>query len=301
MKQAICLPVPFPSLAEMINFCLGQFMMGRQFLHQVRVEALGHSSHEPNKQVPDAIALRVEQNILRAIEYCVDESQLESLRRRAVDAENLVTNYKFQPYTWGRLADVLHRFWEDLERESETEYFFHYSREGGRLIGTYQDEWKPVIEAFPSSKAELASGIDCYAIGHYTASVFHMLRLAELGLRVIARERGISSVGKNKPIEFAMWGEVIGKVQKAVDQIRAAKIINSKTRGKKEIASQFYSTILADTQALLPLRDRTMHLRDSCDQGQAQRAMIRVKSMMETMAAKLDEENPRRIAWGFRL
>ena len=68
------------------------------------------------------------------------------------------------------------------------------------------------------------------------------------------------------------------------------------------MATQFYSTILGDAQALLPLRDRISHFRDQSDIGQAETAMLRVKNMMETMASKLNESTRiNRIPWGFRL
>jgi hypothetical protein len=80
-----------------------------------------------------------------------------------------------------------------------------------------------------------------------------MMRAAEFSLRIIARERGIRSVRGNKPIEYAMWGEVIGAIQKAIDDLRTAKgnksPLTRQKRQKREIATAFYSSIIGDMQA----------------------------------------------------
>jgi hypothetical protein len=85
-----------------------------------------------------------------------------------------------------------------------------------------------------------------------------MMRVAELGLRAIARERGITKVRKNVPIKWAMWGEIIGALQKELDVIRNVSAPTAKKRTKKEAALEFYSVILGDMQAVLRLyRDKT--------------------------------------------
>jgi hypothetical protein len=76
------------------------------------------------------------------------------------------------------------------------------------------------------------------------------------------------------------------------------KPLTPKRRANREKAVDFYRTILADMQALQTLRDKTVHLRDTYDRGQAYTAMTRVKEMMTIMAPRLNEVAPAKIKWG---
>jgi hypothetical protein len=120
-----------------------------------------------------------------------------------------------------------------------------------------------------------------------------MMRTAEFGLRMIARERGTKSVGR-KPIEWATWQEVFQAIEEKLRVIRQA------TQGPKKYAAlRFYEGALSDLRTLQTnYRDPTMHFRDSYDRGQAQSAMFRVKSLMANLAAKLREDRIRKIRWG---
>jgi len=55
---------------------------------------------------------------------------------------------------------------------------------------------------------------------------------------------------------------------------------------------------MGDMQALLPLRDRTFHLRDKYDKGEAWTAINRTKEMMIAVATKLGETSKGKIRWG---
>jgi hypothetical protein len=154
-------------------------------------------------------------------------------------------------------------------------------------------DWAVALKAFPSINNEVRSGVDCYALGHNTACVFHMMRVAEVGLRAIARERGVNTVRKNTPVEWGTWGDVISAIETAV-----RSIVQATAGQKKDDALAFYNSIVSDLRALQDLyRNKTMHLRGNYDEGQAQSAMIRVRHLIETLAGRLAEPTMRRIRW----
>jgi hypothetical protein len=157
-----------------------------------------------------------------------------------------------------------------------------------------EHDWGSVFEKFPSSGAEVKTGLDCYAFGDAAGCVFHMMRVAELGVRTLARERGITSVRKNIPIKWANWQEVIDAINHELTAIRA------KPRGpKKDAALSFYETVLSDLRALQAVyRNPTMHFREAYHASEALNATFRVKSLMTMLATKLNETKPRRIRWG---
>jgi hypothetical protein len=170
----------------------------------------------------------------------------------------------------------------------------------GFEVGT---QWQPIVASFKATKREIEAGLDCFAFGDYPGCIFHMIRMAEIGLRATARERGIKSVRNNKPIEYAMWGEVIAALEVAIQEIenpkgRNRKPLTAQQRARREEALHFYRTIVSDLRALNGLRDQTVHWRDSYDKGEAFTAISRTHEMMTVIASKIDEHSVRKIRWG---
>lgn len=274
----------------MINFGLNQFMLGRQFLWQERLQSNAESIRNPHERVPKSLSSRIENSIMSAIRYTVVPLQLEALNKVSIDLENLVKNYESQPYTWSQLNKLLDRFWEDLEYESEQECFFHYSREDARRLGLVDGEWKDVILAFGSSRPEILAAVDCFALGHNTASVFHMMRVAEIGLRALARERGVSF--PRHPIEWADWQNILEQTEaKAKDATR-----NMARGPAKDAALAFYSGAIGQLHAFKDTyRNAVMHVRRSYDQLDALRAINQVRDFMNGLSAKIGEKTRRPI------
>jgi hypothetical protein len=92
------------------------------------------------------------------------------------------------------LASAIERLMGDLKEGAKHEFFFHYPNATTPLIHPafdgfeVNDSWKPITDEFPSTIREIQSGLDCYAFGDYPGCIFHMTRIAELGLREIARQ-----------------------------------------------------------------------------------------------------------------
>lgn len=122
------------------------------------------------------------------------------------------------------------------------------------MICSVDQEWQPVLSAFNSSSRDIRAGVDCVALEDYPGCVFHMMRVAEIGLRSIAKKLGVKTVKKNKPVEYAMWNEVIGTIRTRIDELRNTKgnkkALTVKARDKREKQTEAYSAIMSDMQAL---------------------------------------------------
>ena len=86
--------------------------------------------------------------------------------------EDLASEYKV-------LREAIH---DDLKRH----HFFHYIPRFSALVVEFDEKWKPVIEGFPSTKDDAFAAIDCIALGYGTAGVFHLMRVLERGIAVLA-------------------------------------------------------------------------------------------------------------------
>jgi hypothetical protein len=285
----------------MINFVLHNFVAAHDSLRELLNDFSGKAA-SPQEIVSSVDHRRVAAVIDVVAEQCVQVLQLHDAWDTIQELFYILGNHHVQPYTWGQLYALLETLARQINNNLQAERFFHYPLEMARLAAAIEDDWKDVLAGFPSARQEIIAAVDCFALADYPGCVFHMVRIAEKGLRLMACERGITKTIGKKPVEYAMLGEVISSIQRRIEDIVLAKgnktPLTPKRRTNREKAVDFYRTILSDMQALQTLRDRTMHLRDTYDRGQAYTAMTRVKEMMTIMAPRLNEAMTAKIKWG---
>jgi hypothetical protein len=102
--------------------------------------------------------------------------------------------------------------------------------------------------------AEIKSAGNCIAMGLNTAAVFHLMRVAEFGLRALAKS--VRAKVKH-PLEFAEWGTVIEGCDLKLRNLKPKK------RGKKKSAKlEYYSNAISECRAFKETwRDCVMHAR----------------------------------------
>ena len=194
---------------------------------------------------------------------------------------------------WGELFTRACVLRDALRIEFKEYLFYVYPKEKGDFLNSWEANWGKISVAFPEVRTESYSSVDCYALGHSTASVFHSMRVAECGLRALAKERRIT-LPKNKAIEWATWQEII----KALD-IEIKRIGETEKAGNaKDAALAFYSGARADLNGFKDeFRNLVMHVRGQYDEFQARRALTQVHDFMARLAEKVDHRH-HRIRWG---
>lgn len=284
------LPSGRVSLLDMINFSLHGFIWALRALNQeisvafIRAKEVGGVRPEGKEK----------ERLLGNLKFVADACS-NLLLTRADDRLGRVLTAVQRGESWAQIAQELKVLAEAIDDDIKYEYFYHYPRNKGLLLARVPGDWAAALTAFPSAQKDIEAGVDCYALGHNTACVFHMMRAAEAGLRAIARERGVRTVRRRTPLEWGTWGDVFTAIETALEGIKQA------TAGpKKDGALAFYNSALSDLRALQDLyRDRTVHLRaEGYDDGQAQSAMTRVRHLLGTLAMRLTEDKPKRIRWG---
>lgn len=209
------------------------------------------------------------------------------------NALDRLEHWKDDPKLWN---DVFTRACalRDAVRIELGEYLFYaYPKVKGQKFSSWKPDWEKIGLAFPDVAIDSYCATDCYALGHNTASVFHSMRVAEIGLRALAKERRVS-LPKNKPVEWGTWQEII----KALDD--EIKLIGQtwKAGRRKDSALEFYSAARADLNGFKDeFRNLVMHVRVQYDEFQALRALTRVQEFMARLSGKLDHKH-HRITWG---
>jgi hypothetical protein len=271
------------SLWDMINFRLGDFWIGLLGIcaEQKNCQMMASAASGP---VDEQSHLRIKDTIERSIEKCVTAMTLPEAQIAAIKLQDMFNRYSRRVYTYAEMAGALDRLYDDIQIGMRQEYFFRYPRDIATSVARATIDWKEVLDAFPSSRREIETGMDCYALGDYSGSIFHMIRIAELGLRAIARERGVESVGRDKPLEWGTWQDVFQAIEAKLKEVR-----QSKAGSERDKELSFYDTSLSDLRRLQGYRDPTMHFRDDYGRGEAYDAIHRVKSLMMALSAKICE------------
>ena len=138
---------------------------------------------------------------------------------------------------------------------------------------------KSVYDAFPEARNEIKDAGNCLAADLNTAAIFHLMRIAEFGLRKLAKPFQIKLPHQ---IEYATWGKVLDAIQIELDKKGVRR------SAAKEKKLQRNSQLLLEIKAFQHLwRNPVSHLRGRYDALQAQSAFNHVRSFMQKLAEKI--------------
>lgn len=142
-----------------------------------------------------------------------------------------------------------------------------------------------VYTAFPSARQDILEAGNCYATDNFTACIFHLMRVGERGMRVLARHLKVKKVGK-VPLEYSEWGPVCKALQKKVDELQ-----QKGGRGEKKASRlKRYADAASQAEYLNEIwRKDVSHARCPYNQPEAQNALIRVREFMQSLAEWLAE------------
>jgi len=159
-----------------------------------------------------------------------------------------------------------------------------FLRGGRRLLG------EKVLAAFPSAENDIENAAHCLAMDLNTAAVFHLIRVAEFGMRALARHLKIKV--KRNTIDSAGWTEIIQDI-KDVTAVRWGK----RPKGKKarQTATAFLKFCEVATDELNVFkevwRNNVMHAGLPYNEHDAHGVYIHVRDFMQRLATQVSEIN----------
>jgi hypothetical protein len=270
----------------MINFNLSAFMFAVWAIRQLRVEYAPHLNSDEQTPLSDAEKNHLTGILKFAHEQCV-RLGLQSPEHRF---ERMFTDLRTIPQVNHAWAVVeLGTLIEAVEDDSKFERFYHYPHHKGMMLLRIPGDWAATLagSAFPSASKEVEEGVDCYALEHNTACVFHMMRVAEHGLRALARSLKVSFPKTGKPLEWAQWQDLIDQVS-----AEGKKQANAQPIGpKRDAARDFYSGAVHHFEGFKDrYRNAVMHVRASYDELDALRTINQVRDFMNGLSAKIGEK-----------
>jgi hypothetical protein len=287
------------SLLDMINFQLRPFIAALSLIDQEKAlctyeaERLQEAKSDSLLFLSDSDAARIQ----ATVRYVAVQCRLMSLQSADHRLERILTAFRLAPaaISYPEITQELTVLKQAIEDDIQYERFYHYPQTSGSLVLRVEADWAQTIQAFPSAqmRSEIDAGVDCYALQQTTAAVFHFMRIAEYGLRALGKERRIQ-LPKNKPIEWAMWNEILIEIDKA------KKLIEQKAAGaKKDAALDFYSGALANFSGFKDqYRNMVMHVRRIYTPIEAEMAMRQVRDFMNKLSSKIGENTKTSLKWG---
>jgi hypothetical protein len=181
--------------------------------------------------------------------------------------------------------------------QSEMEKHLYFSVQGDltRYIDAKALFGSQVGLAFPSVELDLKEAGNCLALGRNAATIFHLMRVAEIGLWELGRDRQIP-LAKSGKIEFTEWGLIIKELEDAVKAIQQWP--NCST---KEDAHKFYNHAVVEIRAFNDgWRRHAAHARANMPPTSPEEARAlwgHVERFMKTLAGRIAEGHYTNLIW----
>jgi hypothetical protein len=173
------------------------------------------------------------------------------------------------------LSRVAERLQADLHSELKGKNF--YGIEGRRIQYLEQPALfgEEVFANFVSANNDIYEAGMCLAFERGTACVMHLSRIAEVGLRVLAAELGVSSQND--------WGKYLSGIEKELAN-------RFKTSGARTANEQFFAEAHITLDAVRRAwRNPSMHIEKTYSIDQAEAVFGSVRSFMRHLATRLKE------------
>ncbi len=211
---------------------------------------------------------------------------------------------------YGDTALHLRNLWNEMQREISEKHFAFIPRfdffEKDNLFG------EEVSQAFPSECGDIRNAGNCIAASLWTAAIFHLMRVAELGMRALARHLRVKIQKTKKakgaqtcpnckavisvaipakvtlvPLDYAMWEEVLTALEKKIKDTQRTK--KGETRDSNY---QFYHGLIIELNAFKDLwRNDVSHCRRDFGEPDVDQVYPHVKDFMKRLATKVAEKN----------
>jgi hypothetical protein len=142
-----------------------------------------------------------------------------------------------------------------------------------------------VYEMFPDARADVKDAGDCLAASLPTACIYHLMRVAEHGLRRLAKKLrvGLTHTGKPMPIEFGEWDKVITAIRNKIADARKLP-----SGPKRQAKFEGYSNAADHCEYTKDIwRNNASHTRKPYKDAEAVNALERVRDFMQFLGKYL--------------
>lgn len=168
------------------------------------------------------------------------------------------------------IGDLQNRIADELDDR----IFLRILSEKAKFYDNAKHEFgKTIIAGFPSIEFDAEEAGKCFATGRDTACVFHVMRIIEAGLKVVATELNIDILMNRS------WDSMLRKMEGAIEE-----------QHKRDDWTGFYTEVRAKGYAVKDAwRNPTMHIEKKYTSEEAEDIFRAVRGFMRHLSTKLSE------------
>jgi hypothetical protein len=147
-----------------------------------------------------------------------------------------------------------------------------------------------VSASFPSAARDIQEAGNCLAAENNTAAVFHLMRAAEVALRALAKDRGVSY--PDASVSSKQIGDLLSALDGKVIDLRRADAKLWPSKDLKDVQIKFYHMALAELRDFNEAWRKSMshgHEGAFYDRGYAEDILKHVRSFMQAVSVKISE------------
>ena len=165
-----------------------------------------------------------------------------------------------------------------LRDELNGVHLMSFTTKESLLYEEWWDGWEDTVAKFGSALWDIEEASKCLACGRATATVFHLMRVMEHGLKATSNELGIPYAPS--------WESHLDQIKRKIE----VKWKNKTPEEKKD--EPFFRDVLATLQIVkISWRNPTMHIVNHYTIEQAQEIFNAVKAFMRHLSTKLGENS----------
>ena len=170
--------------------------------------------------------------------------------------------------------------WEIVVNEIEEHVWGFIPKSHGSYFKQEALFGEKVNEEFDGAIVDIREAGTCYALGRYTASVFHLMRVLEIALHKLANDLGVAFPAA---IELENWHNIIEKIESAIRD-REKQLPKGM---QKSAEMQYYSEAAKEFRYFKDAwRNHVSHSRVEYDIHDATKIMEHVREFMQHLAKK---------------
>lgn len=186
----------------------------------------------------------------------------------SVRAVNRILELPSDVFKYGTLKIILPELQRRIEDELDAAFFMHVPESKAVFYQNSNLFGEDVVNKFPTTVTDIAEAGSCIATGRFTACVFHLMRIMEIGVQQLGNKLGIQLT------EEKNWQNILDGVNKA---IRAMKPQTPQEKAERDSYSAASAHLHNVKEAW---RNRVMHPKETYTGEEAQAILDNVKTFI---------------------
>lgn len=237
----------------MINFMLPHYMT----IHMLIYQEISLANAKTRGAGDAAIDGRDKDRIRQNLEYPLQKATEYGLGTAKDRIERIILKTRaHEIFTYGEVLRQMQALLEAFEDDTKFLYLYCYPRDKVQTFLRSGADWEPALKAFPAISADLDHGMDLYALGHNMACIFHLMRVAEIGVQSLGKKLGVSLTKRSaNRLADLTWHQILDALNPKLKAI-SQKSIAGRAKFEKYSAIQSYLYAVKDAW-----RNPTMHPR----------------------------------------